>query len=457
MRRGLDRFVGQACRFLLGIFFRRIEVVGRDRLPARGPYVVVANHVNGLIDPMFVVGPLGVPARMLGKSTLWKIPVLRNLLDLAGAVPVYRPTDPGVDAAKNAETFARCHDELARGGRLALFPEGVSHDDPHLKPLKTGIARIVIEAERRHGPLGVAIVPVGLVFEERTRFRSRALVVVGEPLDPAAEVARAADDEAGAVRALTARVAAALERVTLNYDSWEEARLIELGADVWDRDRSDLPRRRRLASEFLLRRALADGFDQLQREHPAAVAAAVGAAREYERLLATAGVTDEQVAARWRLRPALSLATLTLARLLLASPVAALGTALNLVPWLLVDFVSRFVRHEPNQIATYKVFPALVLFPAAWLAEAFVVARHLGTGAGVAAGLLALPAGWIALRWHERRATLWAGTRAFLLLAGRRPVALELRARRILVEEEIDRLFERWRASQPDGGAGSRA
>ena len=114
MRRGLDRFVGQACRFLLGIFFRRIEVVGRDRLPARGPYVVVANHVNGLIDPMFVVGPLGVPARMLGKSTLWKIPVLRNLLDLAGAVPVYRPTDKGVDPAKNAETFARCHDELAR-------------------------------------------------------------------------------------------------------------------------------------------------------------------------------------------------------------------------------------------------------------------------------------------------------------------------------------------------------
>ena len=87
----------------------------------------------------------------------------------------------------------------------------------------------------------------------------------------------------------------------------------------------------------------------------------------------------------------------------------------------------------------------------------FSYADLLAASARVAAGLLALPAGWIALRWHERRATLWAGTRAFLLLAGRRPVALELRARRILVEEEIDRLFERWRALQPDGGAGSRA
>ena len=83
MTRGaLDRLVGFLCRVALGAFFRRIEVVGRDRLPVTGPRIVVANHVNGLIDPLFVFGPLRVRARTLAKSTLWKIPVLRRLLDL---------------------------------------------------------------------------------------------------------------------------------------------------------------------------------------------------------------------------------------------------------------------------------------------------------------------------------------------------------------------------------------
>ena len=67
-RRTLDRFFGWLCRTALAIFFRRIEVVGRDRLPPSGPRIVVGNHVNGLIDPLFVLGPLRVPARLLGKK-----------------------------------------------------------------------------------------------------------------------------------------------------------------------------------------------------------------------------------------------------------------------------------------------------------------------------------------------------------------------------------------------------
>lgn len=452
LRRALDRFVGAVCRGVLTIFFRRVEVVGRDRLPPAGPFLVVANHVNGLIDPLFVLGPLRVPARMLGKNTLWRVPGLAPLLGLAGVLPVYRRTDPGVDPARNAETFARCHEELARGGVIALFPEGTSHDDPKLKPLKTGAARIALEAERRFGPLGVRIVPVGLVFEQRERFRSRALVVVGEPLEPAAPPAI---DEAEAVRALTARISEALERVTLNYDSWEEARLVELGADVWDRDTEERPRSRRLAAEYLVRRALIDGLERLRASHPVEVGRAIEATRDYERLLRTAGLADEQVAVRYGWGPATSFVLRTVARLVVASPVAALGTLLNLAPWLAVHAVARRWRHEPNQVATYKVFPSLVVYPAAWALEAWAAARWLdGLGGRAALALVvAAPlAGWVAMRWHERRGALWRESRAFVLLRRRRGVAQELRARRIVVEEEIERLVERWRELQPETG-----
>ena len=414
--------------------------------------VVVANHVNGLVDPLFVLGSLGVPARMLGKSTLWKIPVLAQLLDLAGVIPVYRRTDPGVDPSRNSEMFARCHEELARGGAIALFPEGTSHDDPKLKPLKTGAARIALEAERRFGPLGVRIVPVGLVFEERHRFRSRALVVVGEPLEVASGVAHEPAEEIAAVRGLTARIADALERVTLNYESWEVARLVELGADVWERDTEERPRAGRLASEFFVRRALTDGLERLQQSHPEEVRRAGDAARDYERLLRTAGLRDEQVVARYRFGPAASFALRTLLRLAVASPVALLGMLLNFLPWLAVKTIAFRFRDEPNQIATYKVFPSLLIYPGTWAAETAAAGAWLGPLAGAAIALVAPLSGWVALRWNERRATLWSESRALLLLRRRTKVAQELRARRARVEEEMERLVERWRALQSGSG-----
>ncbi len=459
-RRAVDRFIGRLCRLLLRIFFRRVEVVGRDRIPARGPFIVVANHVNGLIDPMFVFGPLGLPARMLGKATLWKIPILAQLADLVGGIPVARRQEGAADPRINAEAFAASHEHLRRGGIMAIFPEGKSHDEPHLQPLRTGAARIALEAERKFGPLGVKFVPVGLVFEERGALRSRALVVVGEPIDVAAEVELSRRDEAAevaAVRALTARMSAALEAVTLNYPSWEEARLVELGADIYDRDTPWMPRGRPLAAEFRVRRALASGLTALRAAHPAALDAAIAAAREYELLLRAAHLTDEQVAARLPLRLAVGFAARTLARMLLLAPAAALGLALNLVPWLLVHAIASRFRDEPNQISTYQLFPGILIYPLSWLAESWYAARQLGTLSGVLLFVLAPFAGWMTLRFRERYRALWRETRAFVLLRGRRRFADELRARRASVAREVDRLVELWRTSQGASEASSRS
>src|SRR6185369_9742037 len=108
-------------RFVLRVFFREVEVVGAERLPLDRPLVIVANHVNGLVDPVLILGPLPVRPRFLAKSTLWKIPVLAQLLNVARAIPVYRRQDAGDagvaggDASRNDETFARCHEALAEG------------------------------------------------------------------------------------------------------------------------------------------------------------------------------------------------------------------------------------------------------------------------------------------------------------------------------------------------------
>jgi 1-acyl-sn-glycerol-3-phosphate acyltransferase len=194
------------------VFFREIEVVGLARVPRGVPLVVVANHVNALVDPLLILAFLGLRPRILAKSTLWRHPVMAPLLVLAGGVPVYRRQD-GTDMTRNFDTFRRCRTVLAGGGAVLLFPEGTSHSQPRRLPLKTGAARIALETEACHGPLRLRIIPVGLRYEAKGEFRSRVLIQVGDPIDPAPERERYGRHGRVAVQALTDRIARALDVV----------------------------------------------------------------------------------------------------------------------------------------------------------------------------------------------------------------------------------------------------
>ena len=224
------RAVAAMLRRALHVFFRDIEIVGAEKIPHGVPLVLVANHVNGIIDPL-LVGLLGLHARFVAKSTLWTHPIIRPLLSLTGAIPVYRHQDAGVDTTRNGDSFARCHEALADGEAIVIFPEGKSHNGSSLAPLKTGAARIVLEAETKYGDLGVRIVPIGLAFDAKGSFRSRAVVRVGDPIDPSAERRDYRVDRWPAVVRLTARIARGLDSVMLSYESSEGARHAE-GADV---------------------------------------------------------------------------------------------------------------------------------------------------------------------------------------------------------------------------------
>jgi 1-acyl-sn-glycerol-3-phosphate acyltransferase len=451
-RRWIDRGLAALARRVLGIFYRAIEVEGIDRLPRDRPLVVVANHTNALIDGALLAGWLPEMPRFLAKSTLWDVPPLVPLLRLAAVTPVYRRHE--ADPARNAETFARCHDVLAAGGTVALFPEGASHVEPALLPLKTGAARIVLGAEAERGPLGLRVVPVGLVFDVRGRFRSRALIRVGEPIDPLAAAGEGWREQApDAVRALTEAIERGLAEVTPNFDSWEQARLVGRAAEVLAHGDPDLPLQETLGKGFDARRAALVGYRELERRHPERVRAVAAEVAAYEALLAAAGVRDRQVAARYPLPGVARWLARTLVALAGWLPLAVIGTVLNLVPYLAVTAVARAFGNPEDQRATFKVLPALALYPLTWALEAWAAARLAAAAGGeqwaLAAALATLAAGpltgFAALAFHDRRRRLQAEAKAFLTLRTRRRLAAELRRRREAVRRGVGELAELYR------------
>src|SRR5262245_49057213 len=133
---------------LVKLFYPRIEVDGRENLPVDGPLLFVANHPNGLLDPLVLMVGLRRHISFLAKSTFFANPIGRLAMEAFGALPVYRQRDEGREGgaqgdrgARNEGTFARCRALLRSGQPLALFPEGTTHSNPMMLPLRTGAAR----------------------------------------------------------------------------------------------------------------------------------------------------------------------------------------------------------------------------------------------------------------------------------------------------------------------------
>jgi 1-acyl-sn-glycerol-3-phosphate acyltransferase len=216
-------------------FYRSIQVAGRGHIPRRGPILLVVNHPNALVDAMLV--GWAVPRRVLltAKATIFRNRVGAMLLRWVGVVPLRRASDERtgqsqVDPSRNEDTFLAVRKALQAGGAVLIYPEGKSHDEPAMAPLRTGAARMALDAWRSGAAPSLAIVPIGLTFERKDTPRTRVLVQVGEPLRLQSwcdlERARPVED-------LTHEIDERLRAVTLNYASADEAaRTVRLASTI---------------------------------------------------------------------------------------------------------------------------------------------------------------------------------------------------------------------------------
>lgn len=375
-------------RRLIRLYFRAIERVGEAPGPATRGRVFVSNHTNALIDPVLVMTDAACAISPVAKSTLWSIPGLAWLLDRVGAVPIVRRKDtPGKDAAQNASVFDRVAAHLAGGGNILIFPEGTSHSEPRLAPLRSGAARMLAAAAHRAGT-PPTFQAVALEFDARTDFRSRCLVLWG----PVRRFAEVPGEGEAQIAAATAQMKTDLEELLVEGETHEDRlrilRVAELLATeagdgtlgAW----SDLGRQVELAS-----RTLRTVDDRL-------VARVTERVDAYFAELERVGLDDARVVGRTP--PAAPALPSPLRRALLA-PLAASGVALYAIPYFLPRWLAR--KADPDATSTYKLGAALVVYPvwAAGLVAGSLVL--LPPPLSFAAAAIAVTSPFAALRWLD--------------------------------------------------------
>ena len=428
-------------RVAVRAFFRRVTTTGLENLPSEGPAVLVLNHPNGLLDPLLVLCEVPRRVSFLAKAPLFRMPVVGLFVRAFDSIPVFRRQDEGSDPARNRETFERARGVLAGGGVLALFPEGTTHDDARLKPLKTGAARIALGAAAALGegsPL--PLLPIGLFFTKKSVFRSDALLVVGEPFRVPATALDPATGEpgAGAVREVTARVREALDKVTLQADEREALDLSALAEEVLTAEGSEPP----LPESFGLRQRLLLGYAVLRARHPEEVARVTHRLARLSRTLEAAGLSARDLSPGGHRPARVALSTLrTAALVLLLLPLALPGALVHYPAYRLCGFLARRLFHADEAVtATVKLSAGLLLYPLTWALAAYALFRLLGPWAALAL-LLVLPVSALAsVLVQERLEGFVAGARALGLLLFRRRAFARLLSEREAIRLEILRL-----------------
>lgn len=420
--------------------FLEIERSGSP-LPA-GPVLVVANHPNSLLDPLVIFRTAGRATRPLAKAPLFEKLGVGLMLRILGGLPIYRrQDDPGL-LGRNDATFSAAAAALRAGEALQIYPEGLSHSEPSLQPIRTGAARLAFEAEAgADWSLGLVIVPVGLTYSEKSLFRGRGVAEIGPPIRVAEYRDAYEDEPVAAVRALTRRITRKLEAVTLNVAEREDRELIETAERLFAREKGLARwRDRESLSERLPRlRAFTTALAWLRVHDPDRHARLARAVRRHNRRLALLGAGQADVPPRYRAGNVVSYILRRGLWVLLGLPLGLLGTILWAPPYFATRLAMSRLDLKEDVIATYKLAAALVLFPVAYAAWTLLAWYLGGTPWAIATLILLPPVGLIASHWKIRWERLAEDARLFGRLF-RQPHRLDRIAedRRALVAEFDD-------------------
>jgi 1-acyl-sn-glycerol-3-phosphate acyltransferase len=191
--RGVNPVVYWGLRAILQPFFHlywRLSRIGREHIPAQGPFILASNH-RSFLDPFVIAVMARRPIYFMTKKEAFINRPVAWLLSSLGAFPIDRQ---GGDQEAMDTTKAI----LERGDGVLIFPEGTRTRPGPLARPKRGIGRLALDT-------GAPVIPVAIIGSEdvrkgwrirphKVRIRAGAPLTFPQVHEPSRQLAAAVTD-----------------------------------------------------------------------------------------------------------------------------------------------------------------------------------------------------------------------------------------------------------------------
>jgi 1-acyl-sn-glycerol-3-phosphate acyltransferase len=215
------------------LYYKRVEVVGKENIPYGSPIIFTPNHQNALMDALIVLDTSGLNTVFMARADIFKKKVLAKILNFLKILPVYRMRDGVEELSKNDSTFLLCLDILRDSCSICLMPEGNHGDKRRLRPLVKGTFRIAFRAQEEFGHKNsVKIVPVGIDFEHYQHIQKDLLIIYGKPIEVSDYFEAYTENPAKAMNAIKDRLSEEIQKIIIHigneehYEMYQDLRVI---------------------------------------------------------------------------------------------------------------------------------------------------------------------------------------------------------------------------------------
>lgn len=166
----------------------RLRVQGIDRIPERGPALLICNHVS-FVDPIVISAACPRPIRFIMEASIFRIPLLNGVFRGMKAIPVAPEKEDPVVYERAFEIVAK---ELRAGQLVCIFPEGRLTKDGEIAEFRAGMLRILKDTPVPIIPLALSNLWGSMFSRFATslwkrlprRYLAKITLAAGEPIAP---------------------------------------------------------------------------------------------------------------------------------------------------------------------------------------------------------------------------------------------------------------------------------
>ncbi len=347
------------------LFYRRLTVVGYEKIPHNTPVIFAPNHQNALMDALAVLFAARKPVVFMARADIFKKPFIARILNFLRILPIYRIRDGYGELGRNQEVFDDTVDVLKSNTPICILPEGNHEGLKRLRPLKKGIFRIAFQAEQSSEfNLNLHIIPIGIDYSDYFNAGGDLMLVFGTPIKIADYADQYLENEQRTIHTLVDVLSENIRSVMIHIPeehyqlTYQVSEMYE--PNVWNTCISD----RRPYNKLTIRQYIIQKITEAFAQFPEKAIVLGDALNVYNIRLSASGIADCSLVEK---QPGFMSLFSEVILTLLFLPIHIYGTILSFIPYKIPVWQASKMK-DANFRSSVQFAISLFLFPVYYLA-----------------------------------------------------------------------------------------